>query len=284
VFDATNITGITSSAKAIVTKKENKFIVTVQQPGIDCMVEIKKKDGTKIQLMTISEEDALNAWKSSISKKEYLFITSSECSFDGNSVLLRNLSSNKFSVQVYPATAGLSFSADIKVKYSTKNNIASYELSVPEIKWTAVLKKINGNNLQPAVLPDTIKSMPVYEVTPKNIPGAGYWTVTIPSSLPAHVKDAMLQIEYTGDTQAAYLDSIIVADDFYFGLPFTIGLRHMIAKSKTHQLLLLLTPYTGQMPVYWQTETRNKVKINAAPTIESVKIQPYYEIKAEIKQ
>lgn len=284
VFDATNIAGITSSAKAIVTKKENKFIVTVQQPGIDCMIEIKKKDGTKIQLMTISEEDALNAWKSSISKKEYLFITSSECSFDCNSVLLRNLSSNEFSVQVYPATAGLSFSADIKVKYSTKNNIASYKLSVPKIKWTAVLKKLNGNNLQPAVLPDTIKSMPVYEVTPKNIPGAGYWTVTIPSSLPAHVKDAMLQIEYTGDTQAAYLDSTIVADDFYFGLPFTIGLRHMIAKSKTHQLLLLLTPYTGQMPVYWQTETRNKVKINAAPTIESVKIQPYYEIKAEIKQ
>ncbi|MBK6935978.1 MAG: hypothetical protein IPH18_03155 [Chitinophagaceae bacterium] len=284
VFSSAEIKTIRSHNNSVAIKKGNEISATILQPGINCVIEIENETGEKINIITLSRKEALDSWKIKLTGQDYLVITSAECRVNDNKIILANYNENKFSLTVYPVLKGLISSSREKLSYAAKGNTAYYSTILPAVKWKADLTAVNGESLPAANLPDSILSMPLYETKPLKIPGAKYWKLSYPLSLPAHVKDAMIEIDYSGDTQAAYLDSVLVADDFYYGIPAAISVRQLSAQPKKKELLLLITPNTGKMPVYFSEQVRNKVKTDIEPGINSVKISPFYKVELRLKK
>ena len=284
VFNTTEIKSIRSLNKSVTINKEDDIQATVLQPGINCIIEIENANGEKINIITLSHKEALDSWKIKLKDKDYLVITSAECRVNDNKIILANTNENKFSFTVYPTLKGLMSSSPQPLVYSAKENTGYYSTILPSVKWKTDLTAVNGESLPAANLPDSIISMPLYGTKPTKIPGAKYWKMGYPASFPTHVKDVMIEIDYSGDTQAAYLDSTLVADDFYYGIPAAISVRQLSTQPKKKELLLLITPNTGKMPVYFSEQVRNKVKTDTEPGINSVKILPYYQVELRLKK
>lgn len=81
---------------------------------------------------------------------------------------------------------------------------------------------------------------------------AAVYTIDLPvDSLWA---DRLLQIDYRGDVARLYADGKLVADNFYNGQPFLLGLWRLPAGCK--QLELRVLPLQKDMPVYFPREAK----------------------------
>ena len=101
--------------------------------------------------------------------------------------------------------------------------------------------------------------------------------------MPAGLNDLILSIDYTGDTGMGFLDSELVADEFYKGLPWEIGLRKFMTPtarakemvlyfrpmSRNATYLLDLQPYPQSIPAFG--EARTYLKLN------NISLKPQYK-------
>lgn len=67
-------------------------------------------------------------------------------------------------------------------------------------------------------------------------------------------KDALLQIMYRGDCARLYAEGKLVADNFYYGRPFLMGLWRLPADCRKLELRIL--PLQEKMPVYFPREAQ----------------------------
>ena len=76
---------------------------------------------------------------------------------------------------------------------------------------------------------------------------AAVYTITLPQQ-----RNALLQIDYRGDCARLYADGKLVADNFYNGRPFLMGLWRLPADCDKLELRIL--PLQKDMPVYFPRE------------------------------
>jgi len=107
------------------------------------------------------------------------------------------------------------------------------------------------------------------------------WSVDLPQRLPAGLNDLYLTTDYTGDTGMGFLDGQLVADEFYKGLPWQIGLRQFLGKGyremvfyfrpmqKNAGYLVDLQPYPKSIPHFGDNKTYLKV--------EGFRFEPQYK-------
>jgi hypothetical protein len=74
------------------------------------------------------------------------------------------------------------------------------------------------------------------------------FALSIPSGIPAHVNDVFLQVNYTGDTGMGFLGGELVADHFYNGSPWLIGLKRFIPDAGQEEMVLYFRPLYREAP------------------------------------
>ncbi len=84
--------------------------------------------------------------------------------------------------------------------------------------------------------------------TDKDFEGAALYTIP----LPAEREGRLMQIDYRGDCARLYADGKLVADNFYYGRPFFMGLWRLPKECKELELRIL--PIQKDMPVYFPRE------------------------------
>ena len=108
-------------------------------------------------------------------------------------------------------------------------------------------------------------------------------TLALPPSMPAGVNDIYLTVNYTGDTGMDFINGELVADNFYNGIPWQIGLRKFLASTakpkemvfyfppmqKNATYLLDLQPYPQYIPDFGTNNSYLK--------INSISFTPQYK-------
>ena len=56
---------------------KNGYFINQLVPGTDCSIEITQKDGAKVRLVTLTEEESDQLWKGTIRGKEFVALTAS---------------------------------------------------------------------------------------------------------------------------------------------------------------------------------------------------------------
>ena len=111
------------------------------------------------------------------------------------------------------------------------------------------------------------------------------WKLALPD-LPksGHVVDAFLQIRYQGDVGRFYGGDCLLDDNFWNGLPWTIGLRAVRADAcgQGKEFHLSILPLPQRYPMYLEKAAELHFEGSVAESLVSVKAIPQYHVVVHI--
>ena len=102
------------------------------------------------------------------------------------------------------------------------------------------------------------------------------YEITIPEHTLDGLSNAYLQIEYSGDNGKLYYDGHLIADDFYNGTIWEIGLNRLPKLEAGKKLILEIMPMSPDKKVYFDIENAREKALKA--NVKSVKLIPEYKI------
>ena len=76
------------------------------------------------------------------------------------------------------------------------------------------------------------------------------WDVSVPWAAFNNAREVYLRVEYLGDIGCAYLGSHLIADNFYHGKTWEIGLRRFLPDLLQKGLTLKFLPLRRDAPIY----------------------------------
>jgi hypothetical protein len=141
-------------------------------------------------------------------------------------------------------------------------------------------------------IPFTNKSFSAYQISfpAKTIqakieqPGTRNAVISFENNSMEGLNDIFLKIDYTGDKAQAFLDGRLVADHFYYGAPWEIGIKRFAGQLKSQPLYLYFHPIAkdaacldylkGKLPPFG--DQQEYLKIN------SITVIPEYKCRVEM--
>jgi hypothetical protein len=126
------------------------------------------------------------------------------------------------------------------------------------------LKKIDSQSFNPILLkpagqareiPLVTKSQIAAAPTDDDFTNAAVWQIKLPARMDL-AKNPMLRIQYIGDVARLTLSGKLIADNFYAGRPFDLGLKRYGQDIFTGDLRLEILPLRKDAPVYIEPKDR----------------------------
>jgi len=219
-----------------------------------------KKSETTIKVLIINKKQALKTWLTGMPGNQKLLFSDATVLEENGFMkfLSRNNPEIKFSV--YPAGDYLaSGNSTNPEKLDNVNSLyTSFRIMLdpfdPEIKT----EKVNDNK----------------------------FAVKLPDRIPEDVDNVLLDIDYTGDTGMGFIDGELIADNFYNGLTWEIGLRKFMQNPGKQQMTFYFRPMYKDAS-YLQDLPREKIpafKGDKFLKINNIQFVPVYSTLLEIKQ
>ena len=234
------------------------------------------------RLILLSVFDALRCWKARIWGAERIFLSPAALLFDGETLRLRAAQVSDLWFGVYPAPPMPMRGQDGPLAGINQGPFTLFHIPQPDTALTGGIPQgyplgqgvncpVAAHQLQPAgparMVP--INSAPLGPWAPGSVaqaPGdadfelAEAWQVSFPEGLPAGAVEVRLQVDYSGDAARAILGSELVADDFYCGRPWEIGLRHLDPQALAEGLVLQFLPLRRDAPIYLPGDWRATIE------------------------
>lgn len=69
-------------------KEKNGYFIDRLTPGKECVIELTKTNGSKVRLVTLTEEESDHIWKGSLKGKEFVVISNSSLIYDNDKITL----------------------------------------------------------------------------------------------------------------------------------------------------------------------------------------------------
>jgi hypothetical protein len=109
--------------------------------------------------------------------------------------------------------------------------------------------------------------------------GPSRYTVTVPAWEDSAVKDVLLELNYRGDVGQAFLNGTMIADNFWNGAPWVIGLAEFREVLAREPLTVVITPVrTGSRVNVESTMAGRREEVrDALGALDGVSLKPVYE-------
>ncbi len=111
--------------------------------------------------------------------------------------------------------------------------------------------------------------------------GGSRFTVELPEGMMDGLKDVRLQIDYMGDIGHAFINGVMISDNFFNGATWEIGLREYEESLKAEKLTLYIAPLREGANVNVESTMAARIELADAyvGNLSSVRLQPVYEMK-----
>jgi beta-galactosidase len=259
-FDAASIRSVTASSG---TKESAGGVVYLHgiEPGVESFINLVSKQGRALHIVVLTAQQAEDAWKVHLHGQEHLLITRQDFFADDTmqpeQIYLRSRSGPGFEFTVTPPVGG-PIEATLHVAQTASSRYATTYASQAEVQDV----KLVCREVRPAGVAPPVKfGKPfgrrpgVAEAPPESeLPEAAEWSITIPPDALHGLSNLYLQIKYQGDLARLYSGNRLLADNFYSGRPWTVGLRRFLANDNGAgtKLTLSILPLRKDAPVYFQ--------------------------------
>src|SRR5271157_370942 len=226
-FDASTISDI-DAPSGNVENEGNVVFVTGITAGTGNPITVKDADGCNLTIITISRAQALHAWNAMVLGKIRLFIASANLTFDGDAISCYGTDINDFAISVYPAPEH-----GLQVGDTLLN-------PAPDGIFTRFAGHLQGEGNQDPM------DVAMEEVA------AGSWLLSIPQDALQDCDDLFLSIEYIGNSAKLYIDDVPVADDFYSGIPWNVGIKRWAPGILGKKIRLEIEPLEAGDDIYME--------------------------------
>ncbi len=214
--------------------------------------------GKKTRVLVVDKDRALKSYVVSLKGKKSLVFSDALVLQNGNSFELFSDSSHAFQLDIYPRTkAVLQASAGNIAAINLNTTFSSWQLSLPAYKLRPIVREISSRK----------------------------YAVSLPEIIPSSLNDIYLNVDYTGDTGMDFINGKLVADNFYNGMIWQIGLRKFMSMAekpkekvlyfrpmeKAATYLLDLEPYPQYIPKFGEADSYLKINnISFTPQYKTV--------------
>jgi hypothetical protein len=253
----------TSSGETI--RDSNVTIVTGFKPGVDSFIDLAAPDGKKTRLVVLTEQEAENAWKVRLGGgdlagddgNDHLLITRHDFVADPegrpNRIWLRSRGNPQFAFTITPPPAALPQASLPLTQTEANARKVSFTAEVrdrsPDLKYSQIQTAGNAPPVAigpaPSWRPKGVAQAPAEAAFGQ----AARWLITLPSAPLDGLSELYLQVGYRGDVARLYAGNQMLADNFYNGQAWFIGLRRFM-DSMSNSFALSVLPLRRGAPVY----------------------------------
>ncbi|UYQ90975.1 beta-galactosidase [Chitinophaga horti] len=237
-------------AKGIrISKTQEGSLVSVT--GTEAEFSIIAK-GVKTNLLLVPKKKALTSYVVNVSGHKRLLFSPATVLQDRNGKLQFYAdNSPEFTATIYPAPK-----TPLKSAYAKAMGNGMWKFQLPVDSLIVTTKATGSNKLQ----------------------------VQLPATLKKHVADAILTVDYIGDTGMGFLDGKLVTDEFYKGIPWEIGLQQLMPFQKEQALNFYFRPMHKDASYFVDLDGADIPDFGDKKTylkINRVSIRPIYYVEAE---
>lgn len=247
-------------------------IVKQLNPGLDCLFTVKSRAGTSTSILVLRQDQALRSYKANIWGADRLFISAASLVFDARTVALDARRMEDFEFSVYP-------DAGIRLPGKKGSVFARYTAPPPvtpipplDFYQTRIAAPARSASLDLGGM----MRMPVDADFDK----AAVYHLDIPAAAFKQNSELFLKVHYVGDVARLYLNGKLIADNFYNGSTWEIGLKRFASPALLKQgLELKILPLHKDYPIMIPRASRPVFDSNGeALTLDSVTLEPEYEV------
>jgi hypothetical protein len=239
---------------ASLTRAEESIYVTGMTPGTGAAIALCSRKGERAHIVVLTQEQALNCWKTSFAGQERVLLSAADLFWDENRLRLRADDVDQLAFAAFPPFVtpadGRDGSAAILASTGRDGIFTGYRLTasprVIAVRWEQTRAAAPSG---PVRLGRRVAAAP----DDSDFDTAAVWRITLPQ--PAQhaldgLSDLFLRIDYTGDVARLYAGQRLLADDFYKGTPWTIGLKRIEPELLRDGLELKILPLRQDAPIY----------------------------------
>lgn len=268
---------------------EEVTVVSELKAGKACVIKLTSFSGKSVRIVTLTKKQALASYKGKVLGKERLIITEANVAFEEDKFYLYGIDKNDIGFSIFPRFNNkVEYTSQSKVLFKGKNEhidckeiegsqgvedgiFMHYALTLEEKNIEVQIDINNEYHLDSTYFKYLFTEDSSKDVSPE-------WCIKLPKDSLRDVKDILLKIYYEGDVAQAYLNGRLIADDFYKGIPFEIGLSRFKEELKNANLILKISPFKKDAPIYLQNVPEIKDK-----SARIVKVEAVPEYMAEVK-
>jgi hypothetical protein len=280
VLDAATVKQAISDQSAMkITRKDGKIQIDVKSPGTGCLLELTSAKGDSLNVLTLTQQQALHCWRGKFLGKTRLVLTDCTLIPTESELRLRSTGSANLDFALYP-DASTQLSNGLKPERTADGIFTRYRVRLPERRVEVSYSPCDTDvPPMPAEMAAAPQPGPQYDLKYGPLPGSRNWRLGIAPDALAGLNNVFLQFDLSGDTAALYLDDKLVDDWFIFGPPMTVGLKHFAEALKNGEFKLQLVPLTEKRNIFLEGPDMKTRGLQAE--LKSITVLPEYEVTVQ---
>jgi beta-galactosidase len=254
------------------------------QPSLTSAMTIAGLDGTRIDIVLLSQEQAENAWKIGSPDHSHLLFTRAQIFADEQHVFLQQNDDSNFEFQIAPSLPQTP-NASSPLSQEASTPIQTYSASLPAAHPTLQFKQsAKAGAVPPVRIGPASSSRKGIATAPTDaeFASAAKWSLAIPSSDWAGVNDLFLQADYLGDVARLMSNGKLLTDNFYNGMPWEIGLRRFRSKFDQGEIELQILPLRNDSPIFFEDKFRPPPGDGQIVNLKSLTLVPQYQLTIDL--
>jgi hypothetical protein len=214
---------------------------------------IRDRKGNKIRILTIQQEMAMHCYPVKIEDRDHLIFTQALVLQDDQRLELLIRLESRYELLVWPPAALEPEVTNGKITFPKEGRsiFTKAEIQLPPYSAEPVIREIQSNK----------------------------YSITLPMINSSHINDLFLIIDYLGDTGMGFMDGELVADHFFNGSPWSIGLKRFTQGDESAEMVLYFRPLYEDPPYLQDLKSTGlelEEKQLSGFRLEEVKLIPEY--------
>jgi hypothetical protein len=249
----------THAAANEVIQRGNTIYISMKSIGFDKPVELRTKSGKQVKLYVLDQKTAEDAWRVKIDGAEHLLVTADDLYADESKIHLLTLAKPDFAFKTFPKVERLDGSEPID-QLQMAGPVSSFKADssfhTPQLHY----RKLQDFSEVPPIgfgppLPWRAKGV-AQAPDDKAFSRAAVWEIEVPRTDAANLKELFLKVDYVGDIARLTMngklpmDGKLLDDNFYNGLPWTIGLSRFLSGPSPGKVELSILPLRKDAPIF----------------------------------
>ena len=286
VFDAASVRSVHASSGETV-KDSGVVAVSGIRPGVDSRIDLVSSEGRPVRIVVLSAEEAEDAWKVRIGGTDRLLISGQDFFADPDEkprrIWLLSRATPDFAFSITPSLAAVPEASLPLTRTAADGGSASFSAkAVPRDPQLQCVQLRKAGDAPP------VQAGPALNWRPRGVAQApddaafaraAQWALTIPKGAMDGLSDLFLVVNYQGDVARLSTGHKLLADDFYNGHPWSVGLERFVHPQDSTTLELSILPLRKDAPVYF--ELPRPIDFPASGQVdrlEALKLVPEYQL------
>ena len=269
---------------ALVQKHGEDISISRIPTGLSHGIQIRRGKKPEVRLILLSKREAENAWKIDVDGFIHLLETDQGFFTNKQSVVLQSEGDPRCEFSVFPMMRGTFKLVGGDLKEVGVGQVMHYAGSVPEEHPQIKLEKLREAREALPIKLGRREQGAAMAPDDSDFEKAGTWAISVPRNWQSStISDLFLKIAYTGDVARLSSHGGLLDDNFYNGVPWTIGLRCFLPRIGAEPLGLRILPLRRDAPIF--LETRFQTSFNGKSQIVDLKsatLIPEYRFELEM--